>query len=119
MSEMEKIYNPSEIEARIYTDWEKSGDFAPKGDGEPFSIVMPPPNVTGALHMGHALDDTLPDILVRWRRMLGDNVLWVPGTDHAGIATQNVVEKKLAGGGLTRHDLGREKFVAEVWRWRE
>ncbi|MDR2429133.1 MAG: valine--tRNA ligase [Candidatus Margulisbacteria bacterium] len=119
MSEMEKIYNPSEIEARIYADWEKSGDFAPKGGGEPFSIVMPPPNVTGALHMGHALDDTLPDILVRWRRMLGDSVLWVPGTDHAGIATQNVVEKKLAGDNLTRHDLGREKFVAEVWRWKE
>ncbi|MDR1453065.1 MAG: valine--tRNA ligase [Candidatus Margulisbacteria bacterium] len=119
MSEMEKVYNPSEIEARIYADWEKSGDFVPRGDGEPFSIVMPPPNVTGALHMGHALDDTLPDILVRWRRMLGGNVLWVPGTDHAGIATQNVVEKKLAGDSLTRHDLGREKFVAEVWRWKE
>ncbi|MDR1323974.1 MAG: valine--tRNA ligase [Candidatus Margulisbacteria bacterium] len=119
MSEMEKIYNPSEIEARIYADWEKSGDFAPKGAGEPFAIVMPPPNVTGALHMGHALDNTLPDILVRWRRMLGDNVLWVPGTDHAGIATQNVVEKKLAGDGRTRHDLGREKFVEEVWRWKE
>ncbi|GBR76608.1 valyl-tRNA synthetase [Candidatus Termititenax persephonae] len=119
MSEMEKVYNPAEIEKRIYADWEQSGDFAPQGDGQPFALVIPPPNVTGALHMGHALDETLQDILTRWHRLLGDNTLWVPGTDHAGIATQNVVERKFAQEGKSRQELGREKFIEEVWRWKE
>lgn len=119
MSEMEKQYNPQEIEHRLYAEWEKSNYFAPRDTStssvsaqvKPFSIVIPPPNVTGALHMGHALDNTLQDLLVRWHRMLGDSTLWVPGTDHAGIATQNVVEKMLAKEGKSRHDLGREEFL--------
>ncbi|MDR2431574.1 MAG: valine--tRNA ligase [Candidatus Margulisbacteria bacterium] len=119
MTEMEKVYNPSELEKRIYADWEQGGYFAPSGAEKAFSLVIPPPNVTGALHMGHALDETLQDILVRWHRMLGDSTLWVPGTDHAGIATQNVVEKKLAAEGRSRHDYGREKFIEEVWSWKK
>ncbi|MDR1998083.1 MAG: class I tRNA ligase family protein, partial [Candidatus Margulisbacteria bacterium] len=119
MAEMEKVYNPAEIEKRIYADWEQGGYFAPSGAEKTFALVIPPPNVTGALHMGHALDETLQDILVRWHRLLGDSTLWVPGADHAGIATQNVVEKKLAKAGQSRHDLGREKFIEEVWRWKE
>jgi valyl-tRNA synthetase len=87
-------------------------------EGPSFAIVIPPPNVTGVLHIGHALNNTLQDILIRYHRMKGDNTLWVPGTDHAGIATQNVVERQLATEKLTRHDLGREKFIERVWAWR-
>ena len=118
---LEKNYNPSDAEQRIYQDWEQSGDFKPdmRSNKDAFAIVIPPPNVTGVLHMGHALDDTLQDILVRYNRMLGKKVLWQPGTDHAGIATQMVVERELAKDGVSRHDLGREKFIETVWKWRE
>ena len=118
---LEKNYNPKEFEEKIYADWEQSGDFKPdmRSSSEAFSIVIPPPNVTGVLHLGHALDDTLQDILIRYNRMLGKKVLWQPGTDHAGIATQMVVERNLAKEGISRHDLGREKFIETVWKWRE
>lgn len=118
---LDKTYNPKNFEEKIYEKWEKDGDFKPdmRSSSEAFSIVIPPPNVTGVLHMGHALDDTLQDILIRYNRMLGKKVLWQPGTDHAGIATQMVVERNLAKEGLTRHDLGREKFVERVWEWRK
>jgi valyl-tRNA synthetase len=119
MAEMQKTYAPHDREARQYHDWESKGYFQPKGEGQPFSIVIPPPNVTGALHLGHALEQTLIDVLVRTRRMKGDNVLWLPGTDHAGIATQNVVERELAKAGQTRHALGREAFIDRVWEWKE
>jgi len=114
-------YDPKPVEAKWYSHWESRGYFhaRPEADGVPFCIVIPPPNVTGALHMGHALNVTIQDILCRWRRMQGQNVLWMPGTDHAGIATQNVVEKELAKQGLRRQDLGREKFLERVWQWRE
>ena len=114
-------YDPAGVEARSYAAWEAAGYFRsdPAGPGAPFAIVIPPPNVTGSLHMGHALNNTLQDILVRWRRMQGHRALWMPGTDHAGIATQNVVEKQLLRQGQTRDGLGREAFVARVWRWRE
>ncbi len=117
---LEKNYNPQDMEQRIYQDWEESGDFKPdmRSKNEAFSIVIPPPNVTGVLHMGHALDETLQDILVRYNRMLGKKVLWQPGMDHAGIATQMVVERNLAKEGISRHDLGREKFIETVWKWK-
>jgi valyl-tRNA synthetase len=117
---MDKHYDPQTVESKWYPWWEANGCFkadAAKG-GEPYCIVIPPPNVTGILHMGHALNNTVQDVLVRWRRMQGRNVLWVPGTDHAGIATQNVVEKALKKEGKTRRDLGREAFVEKVWEWR-
>jgi valyl-tRNA synthetase len=118
---LRKGYEPHDVEKRWYSYWEKEKLFAAKEDGTPkgYSIVIPPPNVTGVLHMGHALNNTLQDILCRYRRLRGDNVLWMPGTDHAGIATQNVVEKKLAEEGVDRHQLGREKFIQAVWQWRE
>ena len=118
---LEKNYNPKDFEEKIYEKWENDGDFKPdmRNNSEAFSIVIPPPNVTGVLHMGHALDDTLQDILIRYNRMLGKKVLWQPGTDHAGIATQMVVERNLAKEGITRHDLGREKFIEKVWEWRK
>ncbi len=118
---LEKNYNPKEFEEKIYEKWENSGAFQPdmRANSEPFAIVIPPPNVTGVLHMGHALDNTLQDILIRYNRMLGKKVLWQPGTDHAGIATQMVVERNLAKEGLTRHDLGREKFIETVWEWKK
>ena len=114
-------YDPSESERRIYNTWESEGFFKPTGVGdERFSIVMPPPNVTGSLHMGHALNTTLQDILVRYQRMKGKDVLWQPGTDHAGIATQMVVERNLAAeNGLDRKSLGRETFIEEIWKWKE
>ena len=114
-------YDPSESERRIYNTWESEGFFKPTGVGdERFSIVMPPPNVTGSLHMGHALNTTLQDILVRYQRMKGKDVLWQPGTDHAGIATQMVVERNLAAeSGLDRKNLGRETFIEEIWKWKE
>ena len=116
-----KAYEPAKVEGKWYRFWEEQGLFrAEESSGGPaFSIVIPPPNVTGDLHMGHALNNTLQDILCRYRRMHGDNVLWMPGTDHAGIATQNVVERQLAAEGLDRHELGREKFIERVWEWRE
>lgn len=123
-----KPYNFKENEDKIYKSWEDSGYFAPEAhqsradnpnEGKTFSIVIPPPNVTGSLHMGHALNATIQDVLVRFKRMKGFKTLWLPGTDHAGIATQNVVEKQLKKEGLSRHDLGREKFLEKVWEWKE
>ena len=117
--ELQKVYSHLDIEAKWYSWWNEAGYFQPFRPGaQPFSMVIPPPNVTGSLHMGHALNNTLQDILCRYKRMDGYNVLWVPGTDHAGIATQNVVEKQLAQQGLTRAELGREKFIERVWAWR-
>ncbi|OEU77214.1 MAG: valine--tRNA ligase, partial [Desulfuromonadales bacterium C00003107] len=120
-AQLAKGYEPSEVERKWYDSWEKDGMFrANEESAKPgYSIVIPPPNVTGVLHMGHALNNTLQDILSRWMRMRGSEVLWQPGTDHAGIATQNVVEKQLAAEGRDRHDLGREGFVERVWQWRE
>ena len=118
--ELSKVYDPKEVENRIYQQWEESGAFHGVRDPEkkPFTIVMPPPNVTGQLHMGHAMDATWQDSLVRYKRMKGYAALWVPGTDHAGIATQIKVEEVLRGEGLTRYDLGREKFLDRVWDWK-
>ena len=116
---MDKTYSPGEIEDRVYRLWETNGLFAPTGDGPPYCIVIPPPNVTGTLHMGHAFQDTIMDALTRFHRMAGDRALWQPGTDHAGIATQMVVERQLNGEGVTRHDLGRERFTERVWQWKE
>ena len=116
---MDKSYTPKDIEARLYQKWEADGVFAPSGTGSPYAIVIPPPNVTGTLHMGHAFQDTIMDALTRYHRMLGDNTLWQPGTDHAGIATQMVVERQLNADGKTRHDLGREAFIDRVWKWKE
>lgn len=115
------VYNPRDVEARWYPEWESRNFFVPRADAKksPFTIVIPPPNITGILHMGHALNNTLQDVLIRFRRMQGHAALWVPGTDHAGIATQNVVERQLAKEGLTRQALGREEFVKRVWAWRE
>ncbi|RME61089.1 MAG: valine--tRNA ligase, partial [Caldilineae bacterium] len=127
-SEMPKTYNPREWEEPLYTWWEESGFFHPEQqmesgladpEADAFVISMPPPNVTGALHLGHAITSSIEDMLIRYNRMSGRPTLWVPGTDHAGIATQNVVERKLAEQGLTRHDLGRERFVQEVWAWKD
>ncbi len=114
------VYNPHHVEERRYRHWEEEGYFrpAPGAGREPYSIVMPPPNVTGELHMGHALNNTLQDVLTRWRRMQGFETLWLPGTDHAGIATQVRVEAQLAQEGLTKYDLGREKFLERVWDWK-
>lgn len=121
MKELPKAYNPKEHESRVYKMWESGKYFIPKGDPKkkPFVVTIPPPNVTGSLHMGHALNNTIQDTLVRWHRMKGEPTLWVPGTDHAGIATQNVVEKKLAKEGKSRNSLGRANFLEEVWKWKE
>ncbi|HHH36685.1 MAG TPA: valine--tRNA ligase [Gammaproteobacteria bacterium] len=116
---MEKSYDPKQIEQRWYRAWEERGYFRPAGQGRPYCIMIPPPNVTGTLHMGHAFQDTLMDALIRYHRMQGDNTLWQVGTDHAGIATQMVVERQLAAQGKSRHDLGREAFIEAVWRWKE
>ena len=118
---LEKAYDPKNVEERWYKYWEKH-DFFRADENKPgpsYTIVIPPPNVTGTLHLGHALDNTLQDVLIRYHRMKGLNTLWVPGTDHAGIATQNVVERKLAEEGTSREKMGREKFVERVWEWRE
>ncbi len=116
--ELAKTYNPKDFEDRIYDFWWKGGYFQPKGDPgkKPYVIVIPPPNVTGVLHMGHGLNNSLQDIVIRYHRMLGEPTLWVPGTDHAGIATQNVVEKRLVARGTSRREIGREKFVEETWK---
>ena len=118
--ELAKAYSPKDFEDRIYKVWTDSKSFGPDKPGaEHFSVVMPPPNVTGILHMGHALNNNLQDIIVRYQRMKGLNTLWVPGTDHAGIATQNVVERQLAKEGLRRQDIGREKFLERTWLVKE
>src|SRR6056297_3801473 len=114
--QLAKAYNPKEFEDRIYDYWMEHNLFAPAdGDGEPFVIVIPPPNVTGVLHMGHGLNNSMQDILIRYWRMQGRPTLWVPGTDHAGIATQNVVERKLIAEGTSREELGRDEFVRRTW----
>ncbi|MGE0222638.1 MAG: valine--tRNA ligase [Acetobacteraceae bacterium] len=117
---LDKTFTPTEIEPRLYDGWEASGAFAcdPNSNAEPFTIMIPPPNVTGSLHMGHALTFTVQDTLIRWRRMQGRDALWQPGTDHAGIATQMVVERLLAAEGIDRRDLGRDKFLERVWQWK-
>ncbi len=115
---MDKTYQPSAIEKHWYAQWERDGYFSPSGEGEPYCIMIPPPNVTGTLHMGHAFQDTIMDALTRYHRMLGHRTLWQPGTDHAGIATQMVVERQLASEGLSRVELGREAFLEKVWGWK-
>ncbi|MBD9485144.1 valine--tRNA ligase [Pseudomonas sp. PDM14] len=116
---MDKTYQPHAIETALYENWEANNYFAPQGSGEPYTIMIPPPNVTGSLHMGHGFNNSIMDCLIRFRRMQGRNTLWQPGTDHAGIATQMVVERQLAADGIGRHDLGREKFLEKVWEWKE
>jgi valyl-tRNA synthetase len=121
-TEMPKAYDPASAEGRWYAYWEREGLFTasrePGDSREPYTIAIPPPNVTGFLHMGHACRVTFEDVLTRYQRMCGKNALWIPGTDHAGIATQLVVERKLAQEGKTRHELGREAFVERVWKWK-
>ena len=119
--ELAPRYDPRAVEARLYQAWMDAGAFRADAGakGEPFCIVIPPPNVTGALHMGHALNNTLQDILIRWKRMQGFNACWVPGTDHASIATTVMIERELKKEGKTRHDLGREKFLERAWAWKE
>src|SRR5438093_1918967 len=118
---MDPLYRPDGVEQRWQQTWEKEGLYraVPDPSRQPYVIAVPPPNVTGALHMGHALNGTLQDVLVRWHRMRGFDALWQPGYDHAGIATQAVVEKQLRAEGTSRHELGRERFVARVWEWLE
>ncbi len=116
---MDKAFSPADIESRIYANWEASGYFVPSGTGPSYSIVIPPPNVTGTLHMGHAFQDTIMDALIRYRRMSGFDTLWQPGTDHAGIATQMVVERQLNAAGSSRIEIGREAFIERVWQWKE
>ena len=115
---MEKSYQPDVIEGRWYKLWEKNGYFTPSQGQQPYCIMLPPPNVTGSLHMGHAFQDTIMDALTRFHRMQGESALWQPGMDHAGIATQMVVERQLGENGVSRHDLGRDKFVEAVWDWK-
>ena len=114
-------YSPRETEGPLYAWWMDQGYFRARAgtEREPYTIVIPPPNVTAVLHMGHGLNNTVQDVLIRWKRMQGREALWQPGTDHAGIATQNVVERQLAADGLSRHDLGREAFVERVWAGKE
>src|SRR6187399_3602041 len=116
---MEKSFEPASFETKWYAWWEANELFKPSGQGEPYTIMLPPPNVTGTLHMGHAFQHTLMDVLIRYHRMRGYNTLWQVGTDHAGIATQIVVEQQLKAAGQTRHDLGREAFIERVWQWKE
>jgi len=119
--EINKSYEPQKIEKKWYENSIKNGYFTPKIDKnkEPYTVLIPPPNVTGILHMGHVLNNTLQDVMIRYKRMTGVPTLWIPGVDHAGIATQNVVEKQLANEGKTRHDIGREKLVKRIWEWKE
>src|SRR5262245_45039617 len=118
MTEIPKSYEPHSIEEKWYPIWESQGYFKPHGNGVPYCIVIPPPNVTGYLHMGHALQHSLIDPLTRWHRMKGEQVLWLPGTDHAGISTQVVVERQLAAKGINREQLGRDEFEKRVWEWK-
>ncbi len=117
---MEKVFSPQAVEGRIYEMWEKSGAFQPKIDPakKPFTIVMPPPNITGQLHVGHALDEMPQDVLIRYHRMKGDPTLWVPGTDHASIATEIKVVEALKERGISKEDIGREKFLEHAWEWK-
>ena len=119
--ELEKTYDPKKIEDRLYAKWEENGYFHAEVDPKkkPFTIMMPPPNITGQLHMGHALDNTMQDILSRYKRMEGYNVLWQPGTDHASIATEVKVIKELKKKGIDKHDLGRDGFLKKCWEWRD
>lgn len=119
--EMSTKYDPSQVEPGRYEQWVNDGLFKPSGDkkAKPYSVVIPPPNVTGKLHLGHAWDTTLQDMLIRQKRMQGFDTLWLPGMDHAGIATQAKVEARLAEQGISRYDLGREKFVDKVWEWKD
>ena len=116
---MDKVYTPRDIEQRLYQNWEARGYFKPSGSGDAYCIMIPPPNVTGTLHMGHAFQDTIMDSLVRYHRMRGNDTLWQMGTDHAGIATQMVVERQLNAQGIQRSDLSREDFISRVWKWKE
>ncbi|HEX5368667.1 MAG TPA: class I tRNA ligase family protein, partial [Dehalococcoidia bacterium] len=117
--EMPKAYNPASVEGPTYQRWEQSGAFAPdlSRDGDPYTIIMPPPNLTGELHLGHAMMDTVEDILVRWRRMQGRPTLWLPGVDHAAIAVHTLIERQLADEGISRHDIGREAFLERTWQF--
>src|SRR5205085_1617278 len=115
---MDKSYEPQSFETRLYAQWEASGAFKPSGKGEPYAIMLPPPNVTGTLHMGHAFQHTLMDALIRYHRMLGRDTLWQLGTDHAGIATEMVVARLLEREGKTRDGLGRDAFIERVWEWK-
>ena len=119
MGEIPKAYNAADVEGRIYSFWVEGGYFTPRMDHEkrPFVVIMPPPNVTGELHLGHALTAAVEDVLCRWHRMLGESTLWLPGKDHAGIATQWVVEQQLAREGTSRQELGRDSFLERVWEW--
>jgi valyl-tRNA synthetase len=121
VADLDSSYNPTAVEKRWYPFWQEKGYFRadPDSTKPPFCIVLPPPNVTGSLHLGHALTATVQDVLCRWKRMSGYNVLWLPGTDHAGIATQMVVERELEKEGLKRREMGREAFVKRVWEWKE
>src|SRR3989338_7032886 len=122
-NELDKFYDPKKVESRIYQEWEKNGFFdpdkLPKRLEKTYTIVLPPPNITGSLHLGHALNAAIQDILIRKKRMEGYRALWVPGTDHAGIAAQNAVKKELKKENLTRHDIGREEFLNRIWQWKE
>src|SRR5699024_4374935 len=115
---MDKSFEPGPIESKWYDYWEQHGCFKPSGHGDPYCILLPPPNVTGTLHMGHAFQQTVMDMLVRYHRMRGDNTLWQVGTDHAGIATQKIVENQLASEGTDKHALGRDAFIERVWQWK-
>jgi valyl-tRNA synthetase len=116
---MDKSYEPAAFETKWYAFWENGGYFKPSGQGEPYTIMLPPPNVTGTLHMGHAFQHTLMDTLIRYHRMRGRDTLWQMGTDHAGIATEMVVARNLARDNLTRDGLGREAFIGKVWEWKQ
>ena len=120
-SQMEKNYNPASVESYWYERWEKNGYFhsKPNPEKKPYTIVIPPPNITGKLHMGHALDNTLQDTLIRYKRMCGFETLWLPGTDHASIATEVKIVEQLAKEGTLKTDIGREKFLERAWQWRE
>ncbi|NQX88639.1 MAG: class I tRNA ligase family protein, partial [Halioglobus sp.] len=115
---MNKTFQPTDIETRWYQEWEEKGYFAPQGGSETYCIMIPPPNVTGSLHMGHGFQEALMDALIRYHRMLGYDTLWQAGTDHAGIATQMVVERQLEAQGLSRHAIGRDGFIEKVWEWK-
>ncbi|MGB0958458.1 MAG: class I tRNA ligase family protein, partial [Litorivicinus sp.] len=115
---MDKAFDPAHIEKDRYAQWEAQGCFKPSGSGDPYCIMIPPPNVTGSLHMGHAFNNTIMDSLVRYHRMKGHDTLWQVGTDHAGIATQMLVERKLEAEGVDRRDLGRDAFIGKVWEWK-
>ena len=119
--EMQKTYNPKDFEDRIYADWEKSGYFRAEIDADkvPFTIMMPPPNITGQLHMGHAMDATMQDTLIRFKRMQGYAALWLPGCDHASIATEVKIVEKMKQDGLTKADLGRDGFLKRAWEWKD